>query len=90
MERVVGRLVHPASGRSYHEKFAPPKVAGVFPGRSAVGDAVTFSQESEPEWLNEGGLKMKWHMMVDERSDSGTLAPYLYGQRRLLRDVTEL
>jgi len=28
VERVVGRLVHPASGRSYHEKFAPPKVAG--------------------------------------------------------------
>ena len=24
----MGRLVHPASGRSYHEKFAPPKVAG--------------------------------------------------------------
>ncbi|EFJ49487.1 adenylate kinase [Volvox carteri f. nagariensis] len=29
VERVVGRWVHPASGRSYHEKFAPPKVAGV-------------------------------------------------------------
>lgn len=29
VERVTGRWVHPASGRSYHEKFAPPKVAGV-------------------------------------------------------------
>ena len=29
VDRVTGRLVHPASGRSYHEKFAPPKVAGV-------------------------------------------------------------
>lgn len=29
VERVTGRLVHPASGRSYHEKFSPPKVAGV-------------------------------------------------------------
>jgi adenylate kinase len=28
VERITGRLVHPASGRSYHEKFAPPKVAG--------------------------------------------------------------
>lgn len=28
VERVTGRLVHPASGRSYHEKFAPPKVRG--------------------------------------------------------------
>lgn len=28
VERITGRWVHPASGRSYHEKFAPPKVAG--------------------------------------------------------------
>ena len=25
LERIVGRLVHAASGRSYHEKFHPPK-----------------------------------------------------------------
>lgn len=29
VERVIGRLIHPGSGRSYHEKFAPPKVPGV-------------------------------------------------------------
>jgi adenylate kinase len=29
VERITGRLVHPGSGRSYHEKFAPPKVPGV-------------------------------------------------------------
>jgi hypothetical protein len=29
VERIVGRWVHPASGRSYHEKFAPPKTPGV-------------------------------------------------------------
>lgn len=28
VERITGRLVHPASGRSYHVKFAPPKVEG--------------------------------------------------------------
>eukprot|EP00878_Enallax_costatus_P012858 GHUV01013426.1.p1 GENE.GHUV01013426.1~~GHUV01013426.1.p1 ORF type:complete len:168 (+),score=31.71 GHUV01013426.1:683-1186(+) len=28
VERVTGRWVHPGSGRSYHEKFAPPKVPG--------------------------------------------------------------
>lgn len=27
-ERITGRWIHPASGRSYHTKFAPPKVAG--------------------------------------------------------------
>ncbi|CAM6038329.1 unnamed protein product [Sphagnum compactum] len=28
-ERITGRWVHLASGRSYHSKFAPPKVAGI-------------------------------------------------------------
>ncbi|RLN94094.1 hypothetical protein BBJ28_00019758, partial [Nothophytophthora sp. Chile5] len=28
VERISGRRVHPASGRSYHVKFNPPKVAG--------------------------------------------------------------
>lgn len=28
VERISGRRVHPASGRSYHLKFNPPKVAG--------------------------------------------------------------
>ncbi|XP_051174638.1 adenylate kinase [Leptopilina boulardi] len=26
VKRITGRLVHPTSGRSYHEEFAPPKV----------------------------------------------------------------
>jgi len=29
IERMSGRRVHPASGRTYHVKFNPPKVAGV-------------------------------------------------------------
>jgi adenylate kinase len=29
VERVVGRWVHPPSGRSYHERFAPPRTPGV-------------------------------------------------------------
>ncbi|GMJ05857.1 hypothetical protein HRI_004254900 [Hibiscus trionum] len=28
-ERITGRWIHPTSGRSYHTKFAPPKVPGV-------------------------------------------------------------
>ncbi len=27
VSRITGRLIHPASGRSYHEIFHPPKVA---------------------------------------------------------------
>ncbi|KAJ3358993.1 adenylate kinase [Kappamyces sp. JEL0680] len=26
VSRITGRLIHPASGRSYHKEFAPPKV----------------------------------------------------------------
>ena len=29
IDRMSGRRVHPASGRSYHVKFNPPKVAGI-------------------------------------------------------------
>jgi len=28
VERMSGRRVHPASGRTYHVKFNPPKIAG--------------------------------------------------------------
>ncbi|KAG6543470.1 hypothetical protein Mapa_015140 [Marchantia paleacea] len=28
-ERITGRWIHPASGRSYHTKFAPPKKPGI-------------------------------------------------------------
>lgn len=26
IKRITGRLIHPGSGRSYHDEFAPPKV----------------------------------------------------------------
>lgn len=28
-QRITGRRIHPASGRTYHSKFAPPKVPGI-------------------------------------------------------------
>ncbi|KAL4192940.1 hypothetical protein AMTRI_Chr06g196820 [Amborella trichopoda] len=28
-ERITGRWIHPSSGRTYHSKFAPPKVLGL-------------------------------------------------------------
>lgn len=28
-ERITGRWIHPASGRTYHTKYAPPKVPGI-------------------------------------------------------------
>jgi adenylate kinase len=29
IDRLTGRWTHPASGRVYHERYAPPKVAGI-------------------------------------------------------------
>lgn len=28
-ERITGRWIHPSSGRTYHNKFAPPKQSGL-------------------------------------------------------------
>jgi adenylate kinase len=48
VERVTGRLVHPASGRSYHEKFAPPKVAG---RDDATGEPLVRRKDDNAETL---------------------------------------
>ena len=48
VERVTGRWIHPASGRSYHEKFAPPKVAGV---DDVTGEALIKRKDDNAETL---------------------------------------
>jgi adenylate kinase len=48
VERVTGRLVHPASGRSYHDKFAPPKVAG---RDDATGEPLVRRKDDTAETL---------------------------------------
>jgi len=48
VERITGRWVHPASGRSYHEKFAPPKVAGV---DDITGEALIKRKDDNAETL---------------------------------------
>eukprot|EP00192_Tetraselmis_astigmatica_P018440 CAMPEP_0117682898 /NCGR_PEP_ID=MMETSP0804-20121206/20000_1 /TAXON_ID=1074897 /ORGANISM="Tetraselmis astigmatica, Strain CCMP880" /LENGTH=226 /DNA_ID=CAMNT_0005493231 /DNA_START=88 /DNA_END=764 /DNA_ORIENTATION=+ len=48
VERVCGRLVHPGSGRSYHEKFAPPKVAGQ---DDITGEPLIRRKDDNPETL---------------------------------------
>eukprot|EP00775_Hariotina_reticulata_P010742 gene10741-10898_t len=48
VERVIGRWIHPASGRSYHEKFAPPKV----PGRDdATGEPLVQRKDDNADTL---------------------------------------
>lgn len=56
VERICGRLIHMASGRSYHVKFAPPKVricicvvtAAIAISVSAVCVAVAVTHFSTP------------------------------------------
>jgi len=48
VERVEGRWIHSASGRSYHTKFAPPKVAGK---DDVTGEALIHRADDNPEVL---------------------------------------
>ena len=58
VERVTGRLIHSASGRSYHEKFAPPKN----PGKDDVtGEPLTKRKDD-----NEDTLKARLKSFEDQ------------------------
>lgn len=46
IERMSGRRVHPASGRSYHVRFNPPKVEGV---DDETGDALIQRDDDREE-----------------------------------------
>lgn len=45
---MTGRWVHPQSGRSYHERFAPPKVQGV---DDITGDPLVRRKDDNVETL---------------------------------------
>jgi len=63
LSRVVGRLVHPASGRSYHEKFRPPK--------APMTDDVCTTALLRPSLLLAVGscvLALRWALFVRARS----------------------
>lgn len=47
-ERITGRWIHPLSGRTYHTKFAPPKVPGV----DDVSRCKSFSHNSSVFLIN--------------------------------------
>src|SRR5476651_1337406 len=50
IERMSGRRVHIASGRTYHVKFNPPKVAGK---DDLTGEHLILRQDDQPETVNE-------------------------------------
>lgn len=43
-ERITGRWIHPSSGRTYHSKFAPPKVPGL---DDVISDLISLFQKIE-------------------------------------------
>lgn len=46
VERIIGRRVHPASGRVYHVKFNPPKVEGK---DNVTGDELVMRKDDQEE-----------------------------------------
>jgi len=48
VDRIAGRLVHPASGRSYHERNHPPRVAGV---DDLTGEPLVRRKDDNPDTL---------------------------------------
>lgn len=47
-ERLTGRWTHQASGRVYHEKFSPPKTAGV---DDVTGEPLVQREDDKPETI---------------------------------------
>jgi adenylate kinase len=50
IQRMSGRRVHPASGRTYHVKFNPPKAANK---DDLTGEALILRQDDQPETVME-------------------------------------
>ena len=48
VERISGRRIHPASGRSYHTSFNPPKVDGK---DDLTGEPLIQRKDDNPETL---------------------------------------
>ena len=48
VERITGRMIHKASGRSYHKKFNPPKVEGK---DDATGEPLEVRKDDDAKTL---------------------------------------
>ena len=74
VERICGRLIHAPSGRSYHEKFAPPK--------KPMTDDITGEPLTKRKDDNEATLRNRLNAfhsqtkpVVDYYSKQGLYAP---------------
>jgi len=74
VERICGRWIHAASGRSYHEKFAPPKVAGK---DDVTGEPLMKRKDDNEATLKSrlGAFHAQTKPVVDYYSKQGLYAP---------------
>ena len=75
VRRIAGRLIHPASGRSYHREFNPPKVANT---DDLTGEPLVARSDDNPATL-EKRLK-SYHSQTAPVSD-------FYKRKGLLKEI---
>lgn len=75
VKRICGRLMHPASGRTYHEEFSPPKVAMK---DDITGEALIKRADDNPESLKK---------RLDAYHKQTTPLSEYYSKRHILRKV---
>ena len=65
----MGRWIHPSSGRSYHEKFAPPRTAGQ---DDITGEPLVKRKDDNAETLK--------HRLAAFHAQTSPVRPYLEPQ----------
>ncbi len=60
VDRIIGRRVHPASGRVYHIKFNPPKVEGK---DDVTGEELTTRKDDQEETVRKRP-RVEYHQMT--------------------------
>ncbi|KAJ0095874.1 hypothetical protein Patl1_16900 [Pistacia atlantica] len=72
-ERITGRWIHPSSGRTYHTKFAPPKVPGV---DDVTGDPLIQRKDDTPQVLKSRleAFHKQTEPVIDYYTKKGVLA----------------
>ncbi len=75
VERISGRRVHVASGRSYHVVFNPPKVEGV---DDVTGEPLIQRKDDTPEVLEK--------RLAEYHSKTAPIIDY-YGQKGLVKSI---
>ncbi|XP_062110615.1 adenylate kinase 4-like [Humulus lupulus] len=72
-ERITGRWIHPSSGRSYHTKFAPPKVTGL---DDVTGEPLIQRKDDTAEVLKSrlGAFHRQTEPVINYYAKKGVLA----------------